>query len=723
MTVALPKLKTLLLLLFVVLQLPGYASTEDYQTLYQQKHRLFVREVTPLIRDKLSDVSREVQEIYKAIGYRPIWIDQDGLTHFAEMLLHEVKDDFNHGALKSLQGEYEKLLAHYRKFFQKPSNEERVSLELETMQLYVDHIHAILKGSGSGSTPLKLLQSSLEKGSLVNGFNAISKERIVKRTMALDVNQTILGEGVELDAKITEKLRKGSDKERLKEMYRLLDYKPIWVSEKGYSDYTNLLFEKIRTDRVFDHSGPTYREYERIKSLPMPKEKQEIVKREFEIAKLYQDFMGYLLYGAIDWKRFDRELHRRYKHGAWQIHNVLLSPELLLVESARAGTLENAFKEVQPKYPGHERLADALVKYRKIAQAGGWPQLPRFRDLKPGMRDPVVPLIRKRLAIEGDYTPCADSNESSTLYDECLLKAVAKFQARHGLEAEGYIGKKTRKALSETALHKAARLRLSIARLKWLKRDTERYHIVVNIPNFMVTVYDQWVPIQKMRVVTGRKGHETPIFYNKVRRIVLNPYWRIPPSIVRHETIPKLQKNPGYAAKAHIEIHKEWSEHSPQIDPHKVDWHKYGKKLPPWHFMQSPGPKNALGKVKFLFPNPYSVYMHDSPEKALFSRDIRAFSHGCIRLHRPIDMLGTFAQIVPGIDFKKSKKILKENAKTPLHLSQTVPIDIIYLTAWVDEDGRVQFREDIYGYDELQMETAKWFPKFKESNSKKSKKD
>ncbi|OQX72775.1 MAG: hypothetical protein B6D59_07480, partial [Campylobacteraceae bacterium 4484_4] len=367
----LPRLKTLLLLLFVVLQLPGYASTEDYQTLYEQKHRLFVREVTPLIRDKLSDVSREVQEIYKAIGYRPIWIDQDGLTHFAEMLLHEVKDDFNHGALKSLQGEYEKLLAHYRKFFQKPSNEERVSLELETMQLYVDHIHAILKGSGSGSTPLKLLQSSLEKGSLVNGFNAISKERIAKRTMALDVNQTILGEGVELDAKITEKLRKGSDKERLKEMYRLLDYKPIWVSEKGYSDYTNLLFEKIRTDRIFDHSGPTYREYERIKSLPMPKEKQEIVKREFEIAKLYQDFMGYLLYGAIDWKHFDRELHRRYKHGAWQIHNVLLSPELLLVESARAGTLEYAFKKMQPKYPGHERLADALVKYRKIAQAGG----------------------------------------------------------------------------------------------------------------------------------------------------------------------------------------------------------------------------------------------------------------------------------------------------------------------------------------------------------------
>jgi murein L,D-transpeptidase YcbB/YkuD len=231
----------------------------------------------------------------------------------------------------------------------------------------------------------------------------------------------------------------------------------------------------------------------------------------------------------------------------------------------------------------------------------------------------------------------------------------------------------------------------------------------------MVTVYDGWEPVQKMRVVTGRKGHETPIFYNNVRLIVLNPYWRIPPSIVKHETIPKLQKNPGYATKNHIEIHKDWSEHSPEINPYKVNWHKYGKRLPPWHFMQSPGEKNALGKVKFLFPNSYSVYMHDTPEKALFSKDIRAFSHGCIRLHRPIDMLGTFTQIDTKINFEKSKEILKKNVKTPLRLSQSVPIDIIYISTWVDRDGVVQFRDDIYGYDELQMETAKWFPKFKSS--------
>jgi len=173
---------------------------------------------------------------------------------------------------------------------------------------------------------------------------------------------------------------------------------------------------------------------------------------------------------------------------------------------------------------------------------------------------------------------------------------------------------------------------------------------------------------------------------------------------------PRLKKDPGYTNKKHIEIHTGYSEHSPRINPYKVNWHKYGKRLPPYKFMQSPGTFNALGKVKFLFPNRYSVYMHDTPEKALFARDIRAFSHGCVRLQRPIDMLKTFSEMDKRVDFEKSEKILKTNKKTPIRLSKPVPIDIIYLTAWADREGEIQFREDIYGYDRLQIETAKWLP-------------
>jgi len=701
------------IVLFLLLS-PLQASVEEYQKIQQEVNQQFNRQMSKAIKANLSSQSKEIQDIYKAIGYKPVWVTKESLSANAVLLMGEIEDDLANGALLELKQAFEALKQNESDLVSESSFTKKLQIELETMQLYVDHIHAILKGTNSMLTPQILLVESLKKGSLVHGFNAVSKHRIVKRTPMLEKNETILGGEIVLDKNLTKALTKGSEKERLKTMYRLLNYQPVWVSEKGYSKYTKALFHVIGSDPVFDHSGPTYKKFQELKSLPAPTEKEEIVRREFEIAKLYQDYMGYLLYGAIDWKKFNRALHRTHKHGVWDVHNVLLSPELLLVESIQKKTLKHAFEKAKPKYPDYDQLVKALQKYKNIADAGGWPKLPDFKDLKPGMHHSVVPLLRKRLRIEGDYAPCDSVDANSTKYDDCLLEAVKKFQARHGLEAEGYIGKKTRKALSETARHKYVRLRLSIARLKWLKRDTNRYHIVVNIPDFMVTVYDGWKPIEKMRVVTGRKGHETPIFYNKVKLLVLNPYWRIPPSIIRHETLPKLKRDPGYTNKKHIEIHTGYSEHSPRVNPYKVNWHKYGKHLPPYKFMQSPGDFNALGRVKFLFPNSYSVYMHDTPEKALFSKDIRAFSHGCIRLHRPIDMLKTFSEMDHKVNFEKAQEILKDTKKTPVRLSKSVPIDIIYISAWVDKEGEVQFREDIYGYDELHMQTAKWLPSAKE---------
>jgi murein L,D-transpeptidase YcbB/YkuD len=210
-----------------------------------------------------------------------------------------------------------------------------------------------------------------------------------------------------------------------------------------------------------------------------------------------------------------------------------------------------------------------------------------------------------------------------------------------------------------------------------------------------------------MRVITGRTGHETPIFYGRIRTIVVNPYWRIPPSIIRHETVPKLKKNPGYTNKKKIEIHTGYSEHSPKVNPYKVNWHKYGRKLPPYKFMQSPGEHNALGKVKYLFPNKYSVYMHDTNQRNLFVKDYRALSHGCVRLQKPFDLLATFAEIEPKIDAEKTQEILDKNKKTPYRLSRSVPVDIVYLTSYVDIDDNIMFWDDVYGYDKMQLEFIK----------------
>lgn len=681
------------------------AAAVEYQEIYEQEGEAFRKQMQEEIQKAVPSVSTGVRELYEGIDYMPVWVDKDYLTHYAELLASELKDDFDKGLHEELVAQYKKLLPDANRVFSSDSLQDKVVLELGIMKLYLVHIKEILKEKKSKHTALSLLQLSLKEKSLISALNAISKERIVHRMVTLDKNTTLIKEAEKMDMAHIQKLRKGSDKERLKVMYEMLDFHPVWVSEAGLSRYTKELFIHISQDITLDKQSNTYALYTKLNETLLPKEKEKIVALEFEIAKLYQSYMSHVLYGQIDWVKFQKAL--KHKHNAdWVTHNVLLSPESLLIESLKHKSLAFAFKEAKPLFPLHDKLMEALQKYQDIVAKGGWELLPDFKDLKPGKQASIVPALRERLKVEGDYVPC-DENNVTELYDDCLVEAVERFQARHGLTAEGFVGKMTRKALSESAESKVARIKLNIDRMKWVKRSHDRYQIWVNIPGYSMYVFDEDQLIETMKVIVGRKGHNTPVFYNRVRTIVLNPYWRIPASIIRHEMIPKLKKNPNYTNKKHIEIHTGYSEHSPLVNPHKVNWHKYGRKLPPYKFMQSPGKHNALGKVKYLFPNKYAVYMHDTNQPNLFSKDTRSLSHGCVRLHRPFDLLETFSKIDSKIDFEKAQITLDENKKTPLRLTNSVPVDIIYLTTWVDDKGVVSFRDDIYGYDTLQLETRK----------------
>jgi murein L,D-transpeptidase YcbB/YkuD len=209
-----------------------------------------------------------------------------------------------------------------------------------------------------------------------------------------------------------------------------------------------------------------------------------------------------------------------------------------------------------------------------------------------------------------------------------------------------------------------------------------------------------------MRVVTGKPNHPTPIFSDTVEFIVLNPYWNIPKSIIQKEMIPKLLRNPNAMARQGIEIRTGWGKNAPLVSGGSVNWAKYRySKTVPYRFAQVPGYKNALGKVKFLFPNKFSVYMHDTPTKHLFKRNKRAFSHGCIRLQKPRELLRTFSTFNDNLDFEKAQKTLKGKTKTYINLKQKVPVDVVYLTAWIDYDGKLQFRNDVYGYDAMQLKS------------------
>ena len=680
-------------------------AAEGFQEVAQQDREAFNKAFKVELKKQLKHASKKVNSLYKAIDYEPIWVDKDYLSYHSEMLLNELKDDFKKGLYPKLVESYQKLMPDENKVFASDSLEDKAKVEIAMMQLYADTIDTILKNKKSKYNAVTLLQKAVTEKSVMSAIDEIANDRIIDKTFIADMNLSVT-EAKQAKYRALAARLIGKDKEdRLKAMYELLDYQPIWITEKGLTEYSKTLFETIESDVTLEKNSTIYGEYQKIKNAKLPTQKKEIAKREFEIAKLYQDFMSHTLYGDIDWKRFQRNLHASRRHGVWTVHPILETPESLLIESLNHHSLAFAFKKAKPPFHHYDRMLEALKRYQKIAANGGWETLPEFKNLKPGMSDAVVPALRERLAIEGDYV--CDRNETGTRYTGCLVEAVKRFQARHGLEDKGFIGKMTRKALNESAESKVAKLKLNLDRIKWIKRADDRYHIYVNIPTFTMYMYDKKKIIQSMRVIVGRKGHETPIFYGRVRTIVLNPYWRIPASIVRHETIPKLQKDPGYTRKKKIEIHTGYSEHSPTVDPYRVNWHKYGRKLPPYRFMQSPGEQNALGKVKYLFPNKYAVYMHDTNQRYLFSKDFRALSHGCVRLHKPFDLLETFCEIEPGIEKEKSKEILEENKKTPFRLKETIPVDIVYLTALAMKDGTVIFADDVYGYDKMQMAVSR----------------
>ncbi|WP_415407647.1 L,D-transpeptidase family protein [Sulfurovum sp. CS9] len=681
------------------------AKVIEYQEIYQKDNSVFKEAMHMQIKSEVKKHTKEIQDLYAHIGYQPIWIDKDQITHDAGVLLDEIKLDKNRGLFSSLDKTYETLLKEEQLFDPAQTLKEKVALEFRFTQLYTKYIDAIIEGKKCDYTAATLIAYSLEKGSLVDGLNAIVKERVTYATPELRSKDRILKESKGLDEGIKTKCQ--TTYKTLDEMYKLLGHQPVWVGQSGISTYTTELFREIKEDITLDKNGKVYKEYQTLFAFEMPKENKKIVEYELKIAKLYKRYMEHLLYGEINWKKFQRDLKHNHRNAAWVTHDVVASPESLLVAAINEGSLVDAFEKAKPQLLWYEALLTALKKYQKITANGGWESLPVFETIKPEeSNNSMLPLIRERLSIEGDYINCPETTDA-TDYDACLLDAVKTFQKRHGLAADGYIGKLTQKALSQSAEEKVAQIKLNINRMKWLKRDSERYRIFVNIPAFRMYVFDKQKQIQSMKVIVGKKRHETPVFYNRVRSIVLNPYWRIPRSIIRNELVPKLKKNRHYLIKNHIELHTGYSEHSPRVNSLKVNWHKYGRKLPPYKFMQSPGVTNALGKVKYLFPNKFAVYMHDTNAKSLFKKDIRAFSHGCVRLDKPFKLLETFSTIDAKVDFQKAEKILEHNRKTPIRLAKSIPIDMVYLTTWVNTEGTIEFRDDIYGYDKLHLSTYK----------------
>jgi len=503
----------------------------------------------------------------------------------------------------------------------------------------------------------------------------------------------------------------------LRRLYTQLLFMPVWMHEKSLSPAAKELFKYIKADETLDRNGKLYQD-----TLLLERKAQEVyagngtlaqkISLEFKISQLYEGYTNYAYFGSINWGAFNARISNLMVNDVsteWVLHRPQADPIGMVENAALGGSLTKQLKRAVPTAYRYKALQKALKRYMQIKAEGGWPLIVLHGKLKPGKSDEGVLALRERLRVTGDYVPCENSVED-IVYDACLQKAVKHFQVRNGLVPDGVVGSGTLAVLNKTVDERITTIRLNLDRIKWLNDRHSRKHIIINIPDFKLYFEEDGKLIQTMRVITGKPNHPTPIFSDTVEYIVLNPYWNVPKSIIQKEFVPKLIRNPNAMKRKGIEIRQGWGKNAKVVNPATINWRNYRDGTPmPFHFAQLPGKRNALGKVKFLFPNKFSVYMHDTPAKSLFKRSKRAFSHGCIRLQKPRELLRTFSTFNSNIDFDKAQKILKGKSKTSITLKEKVPVDVIYLTAWVDYDGNLQFRNDVYHYDKMQLKSfRKW---------------
>ncbi len=536
-------------------------------------------------------------------------------------------------------------------------------------------------------------------------------------------------------------------KSLIKKYYKNFSYKPFFVDFEGLKKIGYSLLENIKNDSVLKPHVYTLfnlKDIEKqIKRVTSKKKLQiiELIKLDFMLVNTYNRYMKYLSKGFIDWETFQEELKKLDKKAEiianWQKYDVRKNIRKLLYEAVKKENINYAINQVNYTFPKAEQLSNTIKEYEKLAQAGGYIKVPNIKkSLKKGNYYPEIKSIRKRLIqskdlkndkciineknklFKGDNSKSTQipnnkitiqEKDCKELYDKNVFQAIKSFQKSHGLVQDGVIGKNTIKKLNTPIEVKIKKMRVNLERMRWMPRTLGKKYLIVNIPDYNLKMYEEGQVKLKMPVIVGEKKHPTPIFSHKISEIVLNPYWRIPQRIVKREIIPKLVKDPTYLKQQDIKAFENWDHKSMNYDISNVDWSMYlnndligNSKNAPMRFIQLPGKKNPLGKMKFMFPNRYSVYLHDTPFKDLFKRKKRAFSHGCIRLSKPYELLKTITQEDNIISYKEAKEILKNIEKTDIDLSKKIPIHIIYLTSWIDENGKVQFRDDIYNYDKMQ---------------------
>lgn len=479
--------------------------------------------------------------------------------------------------------------------------------------------------------------------------------------------------------------------------YRKTYYKVVWVNDNGFN--TQGLQFLIALSQA-DNNGLNASDYHllqlnkleskfsknRLKQKPC--ELDDLLTAELLMTDAFMLYAAHLYYGKTDAETIDPQWHAERNNCAIEIDNYLIG-------ILNRKDIIQSLKELEPNYPEYQRFKIKLQELRNLANQEGWQTIP-FNDIKkiePNDTISIIQQIRERMAVIGEYQ--LKPNFESEIYDDALVNAVKKFQYQNGLENDGVIGKGTQDALNITIQQRIQQLVVNMERMRWLPREQPNRYIMVNIAGFTMRVIENGKVIINSKAVVGRDARETPVFSAKMTYMVLNPNWTVPTTILKEDVIPAVKKNINYLAKKNMRI---VDRNGKEIDPITLDW----KNITPNNFKyfvkQDPGKTNSLGTIKFMFPNKYDVYIHDTPDKSLFSKTERAYSSGCIRIQEYLK-LAAYLLKEKEITEDSINVLLESGKQMQMVISNPIMVHIVYFTASVNEKGEVIFRKDIYNRD------------------------
>ncbi len=516
---------------------------------------------------------------------------------------------------------------------------------------------------------------------------------------------------------------------KLPALYSENNYSLFWIDSNGPTSNAYEMVEVIRKssdealipdDYNIKEIDATLRRLESSGSFYNP---EDLAEFELLLSNSFLKYAHDIYYGRVRAEHINLDLISGEKP---------VEMSKLLIEATTSDNIQGTLENLMPKYPVYGKLKVALKQYREIEAKGGWHGVPYGDKLKKGARGQRVVALRERLKVTGELNP---STPDSDVFDTTLDIAVKEYQERNGLYVDGVVGKSTLEALNVPVEQRISQIELTMERWRLLPQYMGNKYILVNIANYHLYGVENNNDRLNMRIVVGKPEWNTPMFSEEMTHIVMNPYWNIPPSIFKDDIAPRIRQDSGYLSKRGIDAvglnppKKIVVEESEPIEvaenlettdsgdtssesgdstlteaeiQNKKAQEKYIAKVlsGKYRLRQNPGPGNPLGQIKFLFPNKHSVYLHDTPNRGFFKRAQRNFSHGCIRVEKPVDLAEFVLASNGEWDEGRIKSSINSRKTRTIHLNQTIPVYVMYFTTWVDDQGNVNFHKDIYGLDQ-----------------------